>query len=87
MRSSLNHWFPKEQGAAEITEIVLDWSRSIRRRSDAVLPGQINRDDDLRPEAMDAEHFLADRQNQAQVVANQDNNHSNRLIQRLSATL
>ena len=53
MRSSLNHWFPKEQGAAEITEIVLDWSRSIRRRSDAVLPGQINRDVDLRPEAMD----------------------------------
>ena len=34
-------------------KIALDWSRSIRRRSDAALPGQINKDVDLRPEAMD----------------------------------
>ena len=48
------------RGNAEITEISIDWRRSIRRRSDAVLPGQINKDVDLRPEAVD-EAFLADR--------------------------
>jgi hypothetical protein len=47
--------------------------RSIRRRSEAVLPGQINRDVDLRPEAAD-EAFLGDRQNQTQGAANQDPN-------------
>ena len=60
-------------GAAEITEISLDWRRSIRRRSDAVLPGQINKEVDLSPEAMD-EAFLDDRQNKSQVAANQDDN-------------
>ena len=45
--------FSGKTGNTEITEIALDWSRSIRRRSDAVLLGQIGKDADLRPEAMD----------------------------------
>ena len=52
----------------------MDWSRSIRRRRNAVLKGQINKDVDLRPQATDGA-FAADRQNQLQVDANQDDNH------------
>jgi hypothetical protein len=37
------------------------------------LPGQINKDVDLSPEAMD-EAFLGDQQNKSQVAANQDDN-------------
>ena len=61
------------KGTAEITEIVLDWSCSICRRSDAVLPGQINKEVDLRPEATDGA-FLGDQENQSRGVANQDSN-------------
>ena len=73
------------RGNAETTEISIDWRRSIRRRSAAVLAGQINMEVDLRPEAAD-EAFLAGRQNKSQVAANQDDNRGNRVVQRFLLT-